>query len=87
MFGGFKIILYFCGGNRSKGYKYAGSNNIDEVVWYDNNSGSKTHPIGHSGSCRVDRGGSWNCALRLAAALRTASSTCLRAAKAFSVSV
>jgi formylglycine-generating enzyme required for sulfatase activity len=26
--------------------KYAGSNSIDEVAWYDNNSGSKTHPVG-----------------------------------------
>ncbi|MCF8366469.1 MAG: formylglycine-generating enzyme family protein [Bacteroidales bacterium] len=25
---------------------YAGSNNIDEVAWYDGNSGSKTHPVG-----------------------------------------
>ena len=26
------------GGNLSKGYKYAGSNDIDEVAWYVNNS-------------------------------------------------
>ena len=26
-------------------YKYAGSNNIDEVAWYDSNSGNKTHPV------------------------------------------
>ena len=26
------------GGNLSKGYKYAGSNNLDEVAWYRNNS-------------------------------------------------
>lgn len=25
---------------------YAGSNNIDEVAWYENNSGSKTHAVG-----------------------------------------
>ena len=25
---------------------YAGSNNIDEVAWYSNNSGSKTRPVG-----------------------------------------
>lgn len=25
---------------------YAGSNNIDEVAWYNNNSGSKTHVVG-----------------------------------------
>ena len=27
-------------------FKYAGSNKIDEVVWYGSNSGSKTHPVG-----------------------------------------
>jgi len=26
------------GGNQSQGYKYAGSNTIDDVAWYDNNS-------------------------------------------------
>ena len=34
------------GGNKSKGYKYSGSNNLDEVAWYENNAGSKTHPVG-----------------------------------------
>jgi formylglycine-generating enzyme required for sulfatase activity len=34
------------GGNISKGYKYAGSNNIDEVAWYTSNSSSQTHPVG-----------------------------------------
>ena len=34
------------GGTGSKGYKYAGSNNVDEVAWYSENSGSKTHPVG-----------------------------------------
>jgi len=29
-----------------QGYKYSGSNNIDEVAWYTSNSGSKTHPVG-----------------------------------------
>ncbi len=33
------------GGNRSKGYKYAGSDDINEVAWYGGNSGSKTHPV------------------------------------------
>jgi formylglycine-generating enzyme len=33
------------GGNHSNGYKYAGSNNIDEVAWYDGNSGGKTQPV------------------------------------------
>ncbi len=34
------------GGNSSKGYKYAGSNNIGDVAWYDGNSSSKTHAVG-----------------------------------------
>lgn len=34
------------GGNSSRGYKYSGSNYIDNVAWYDSNSGSKTHPVG-----------------------------------------
>ena len=33
------------GGNRSQGYKYAGSNNIDNVAWYTSNSASTTHPV------------------------------------------
>ncbi|PZO39175.1 MAG: serine/threonine protein kinase [Pseudanabaena frigida] len=34
------------GGNQSKGYDYAGSNNLDEVAFYKNNSDSKPHPVG-----------------------------------------
>ena len=34
------------GGNFSQGYKYAGSNNLDAVAWYDSNSAGKTHPVG-----------------------------------------
>lgn len=33
------------GGNNSRGYKYSGSNYIDDVAWYDGNSGNKTHPV------------------------------------------
>jgi formylglycine-generating enzyme required for sulfatase activity len=33
------------GGSLSKGYKYAGSNDLNEVAWYDDNSGNKTHPV------------------------------------------
>lgn len=33
------------GGNKSKGYKYSGSNNIDDVAWYNQNSGGKPHPV------------------------------------------
>ena len=34
------------GGAKSMGYKYAGSNNIDEVAWYVDNSGGDTHQVG-----------------------------------------
>lgn len=34
------------GGNKSKDYKYAGSNDIDLVGWYDGNSGKKSHEVG-----------------------------------------
>ena len=33
------------GGKKSKGYQYSGSNNIDEVAWYKNNSSGETHPV------------------------------------------
>ena len=33
------------GGNKSRGYKYSGSNTIDDVAWYDGNSSNKTHPV------------------------------------------
>ncbi|MCQ2254434.1 MAG: SUMF1/EgtB/PvdO family nonheme iron enzyme [Bacteroidaceae bacterium] len=33
------------GGNNSRGYKYSGSNYIDNVAWYTNNSNSKTHAV------------------------------------------
>ena len=34
------------GGKNSKGYLYAGSDDVDEVAWYANNSGGKTHAVG-----------------------------------------
>jgi len=34
------------GGNKSKGFKYAGSNDLDKVGWYSANAGSQTHPVG-----------------------------------------
>lgn len=33
------------GGNKSKGYVYSGSDNIDEVAWYKGNSSSKVHDV------------------------------------------
>lgn len=33
------------GGNKSKGYKYSGSNNLEQVAWYEGNSDGKTHPV------------------------------------------
>ena len=33
------------GGNKSRGYKYSGSNDIDDVAWYGANSNDKTHDV------------------------------------------
>jgi formylglycine-generating enzyme required for sulfatase activity len=33
------------GGKKSKGYKYAGSNTLSSVAWYNDNSSGKTHPV------------------------------------------
>ena len=34
------------GGSKSRGYKYAGGNDLGSVAWYEGNSGSKTHDVG-----------------------------------------
>ena len=34
------------GGNQSKGFKYSGSNNINDVAWYQYYSKYQTHPVG-----------------------------------------
>lgn len=34
------------GGNTTKGYKYSGSDNFDEVAWCYENADQRTHPIG-----------------------------------------
>jgi len=34
------------GGVKSQGYIYSGSDTADEVAWYIENSGNKTHPVG-----------------------------------------
>ncbi len=33
------------GGRRSRGFQYAGSNNLKEVGWYTRNSDNQTHPV------------------------------------------
>ncbi len=34
------------GGSKSRGYKYAGGNDIGSLAWYKGNSGRKTHEVG-----------------------------------------
>ena len=34
------------GGKKCRGYQYSGSNNLSDVAWYSDNSGSKTHAVG-----------------------------------------
>jgi formylglycine-generating enzyme required for sulfatase activity len=34
------------GGNKSKGFKYVGGNNLDEVAWYLGNSDKRAHTVG-----------------------------------------
>ena len=34
------------GGNKSRGYKYSGSDDLGSVAWYMDNSGYKYHPVG-----------------------------------------
>ena len=34
------------GGNKSNGYEFSGSYNIDDVAWYHGNSGRKAHEVG-----------------------------------------
>ena len=34
------------GGVESRGFKYAGSNDLDQVAWYRNNADKTTHPVG-----------------------------------------
>jgi formylglycine-generating enzyme required for sulfatase activity len=42
------------GGKKSKDYKFSGSDYIDEVAWYDGNSGSKTHEVGGKDKNELD---------------------------------
>ena len=34
------------GGNKSEGYIYSGSNNLDDIAWYSKNSENSAHPVG-----------------------------------------
>ena len=34
------------GGNKSKGFEYSGSNEVNEVAWNRDNSDDRTHPVG-----------------------------------------
>ena len=34
------------GGNKSRGYQYSGNNNLLDVAWFRDNSGSETHAVG-----------------------------------------
>ena len=34
------------GGSKSRGYKYSGSDNLDEVAWYYDNSNNNSHAVG-----------------------------------------
>jgi len=38
------------GGTKSRGYKYSGSDDLDKVGWYRDNSDKKTHPVGQKTS-------------------------------------
>ena len=44
------------GGKKSEGHKYSGSDKIDEVAWYDGNSGGKTHPVKEKGKIANELG-------------------------------
>ena len=37
---------YAARGRQSNGFKYSGSDDVNEVAWYDGNSNSSTHPVG-----------------------------------------
>lgn len=34
------------GGNKSKGFKYSGSNTLNDVAWFADNAKNKSHPVG-----------------------------------------
>jgi len=42
------------GGSQSKGYKYSGSNNPEDVAWFSGNSTKKTYPVGTKQANELD---------------------------------
>lgn len=42
------------GGTKSKGYTYSGSDRLDTVAWYAQNSGNNTHPVGTKQANELD---------------------------------
>ena len=42
------------GGNKSRGYKYSGSNTVDNVAWYGDNSLNKTQTVGTLSPNEID---------------------------------
>jgi hypothetical protein len=42
------------GGNLSQGYTYSGSNDVNQVAWYANNSGDTTHMVGTKNGNELD---------------------------------
>jgi len=42
------------GGTLSEGYKYSGSDNVDDVAWYYDNSGGSTHDVGSKDANELD---------------------------------
>ncbi|MEO1715239.1 MAG: SUMF1/EgtB/PvdO family nonheme iron enzyme, partial [Bacteroidota bacterium] len=42
------------GGQQSRNYRYAGSNDLGKVGWYKGNSGSNTHPVGNKAANELE---------------------------------
>ena len=42
------------GGRQSRGYEYAGGNDLGSVGWYADNSGHRTHPVGQKRANELD---------------------------------
>jgi len=57
------------GGNKSNGYRYAGSDNIDDVAWHKGNGGGVTRPVGLKAPNELGiydmTGNVWECVLDL----------------------